>query len=127
MRFNRAFDSQRAEALREMLNQSPRNFGKESSLWTLEMAAEVSFEEGLTEERVSAQTIPGLPWRGWGSDGGGLSSGSPPRIRSMREKKAARPADTPLGAQRRLGVGLRGRGLVESPGSAFAAQLQRKR
>src|SRR3712207_5305327 len=36
MRFNRAFDSQRAEALREMLNQSPRNFGKESSLWTLD-------------------------------------------------------------------------------------------
>jgi transposase len=55
---HRAFDSERAERLREMLHRSPRDFGKPSSLWTLELAAEVSFEEGLTEERVvSAETI----------------------------------------------------------------------
>jgi hypothetical protein len=36
-----------AEALRQMLHRSPREFGKDSSLWTMEMAAEVSFEEGL--------------------------------------------------------------------------------
>jgi hypothetical protein len=29
----------------------------ESSLWTLKDAAEVSFEEGLTNERVSGETI----------------------------------------------------------------------
>jgi hypothetical protein len=34
-----------------------RKFGKQSSLWTLDMAAEVSFEEGLTERRVSGETI----------------------------------------------------------------------
>jgi transposase len=53
----RAFDSEQAEALREMLHQDPRKFGKHSSLWTLEMAAEVSFEEGLTEEQVTGETI----------------------------------------------------------------------
>jgi hypothetical protein len=40
-----------------MLHRSPREFGRESSLWTLEMAADVAFEEGLTEERVSGETI----------------------------------------------------------------------
>lgn len=52
-----AFDEQRAEALRGILHHSPREFGKESSLWTLAFAAEVSFERGLTEERVSGETI----------------------------------------------------------------------
>jgi len=52
-----AFDSKRAEHLKEMLHRSPRDFGKLSSLWTLEMAAEVSFEEGLSPERVSGETI----------------------------------------------------------------------
>jgi transposase len=52
-----AFDHQRAEALREMLHHSPREFGRDSSLWTLEMAAEVAFEEGLTQRRISGETI----------------------------------------------------------------------
>ncbi len=52
-----AFDERSAESLREMLHRSPREFGRESSLWTLEMAADVVFEEGLTEERVSGETI----------------------------------------------------------------------
>src|SRR3954451_13337035 len=52
-----AFDEKSAEALREMLHRSPREFGKDSSLWTLEMAAQVSFEQGLLERRVSAETI----------------------------------------------------------------------
>jgi transposase len=56
-RVHRAFDEKGAKALREMLHQSPREFGKQSSLWTMEMAAEVSFEEGLTKERVSGETI----------------------------------------------------------------------
>jgi transposase len=52
-----AFTPPRAEALREVLHQSPRAFGKPTSLWTLELAAEVSFERGLTAERVSDETI----------------------------------------------------------------------
>jgi transposase len=54
---HRAFDPEQAEALREMLHQDPRKFGKGTSLWTLEMAAEVSFEEGLTEERITGETV----------------------------------------------------------------------
>jgi transposase len=52
-----AFDSERAEKLKELLHRSPREFGKPTSWWTLEMAAEVSFEEGLSEKRVSGETI----------------------------------------------------------------------
>jgi transposase len=55
---HRTFDEKGMEALREMLHRSPREeFGKDSSLWTMGMAAEVSFEEGLTKERVSGETI----------------------------------------------------------------------
>ncbi len=54
---HRAFSEKGAKALCEMLHRSPREFGKRSSLWTLAMAAQVSFEEGLTKERVSGETI----------------------------------------------------------------------
>ena len=52
-----AFDEEGAEALREMLHRSPREFGYETSLWTLAMAAEAAFEQGLTERRVSGETV----------------------------------------------------------------------
>lgn len=52
-----AFPGERAERLREILHRSPREFGKPTSLWTLEMAAEVSFEEGITQGRVSGETV----------------------------------------------------------------------
>ena len=56
-RIERGFDAAAAEQLRALLHQSPRNFGKETSLWTLELAAEVSFEQGLTPERVSREAV----------------------------------------------------------------------
>jgi transposase len=56
-RTREAFDEHSAEALREILHRSPREFGRSSSLWTLAMAADVAFEEGLTEERVSEETV----------------------------------------------------------------------
>jgi transposase len=52
-----AFDPASAERLRAVLHQSPRTFGKPTSLWTLDLAAEVSFAQGLTAERVSDETI----------------------------------------------------------------------
>ena len=52
-----AFDAAQQEKLRHLLHPSPRTFGKETSLWTLELAAEVSFEQGLTKERVTGETI----------------------------------------------------------------------
>ncbi len=51
------FDEQRSEALKSLLHQSPREFGKETSAWTLQLAADVSFEQGLTAEQVSDETI----------------------------------------------------------------------
>jgi transposase len=52
-----AFDGTRAEQLRALLHQSPRAFGKPTSLWTLPLAAAISFEQGLTPYRVSGETI----------------------------------------------------------------------
>ncbi|MDQ4063049.1 MAG: hypothetical protein M3122_03945 [Actinomycetota bacterium] len=54
---NAAFHAGRTRELKQMLRQSPRDFGKPSSLRTLEMAAEMSFEKGLTKKRVSGETI----------------------------------------------------------------------
>jgi transposase len=51
------FDQAKCEALRALLHQSPRTFGKSTSCWTLELAAKVSFEQGLTESQVSIETI----------------------------------------------------------------------
>jgi transposase len=52
-----AFDEKSAEAVRELLHRSPREFGRDSSLWTLEMAAEVAFEEGITQKQLCGETI----------------------------------------------------------------------
>jgi transposase len=52
-----AFDPPAAERLRAMLHQSPRAFGKPTSLWTLDLAAEIAFTEGITDERVTGETI----------------------------------------------------------------------
>ena len=51
------FDAGRCEALRALLHQSPRTFGKPTSRWTLALAAEVSFAQGLTPRLVSDETI----------------------------------------------------------------------
>ena len=64
-----AFDAAHAERLRAMLHQSPRAFAKPTSLWTLPLAAEVAFAEGLTPARVSGETMRatlvrlGIRWR----------------------------------------------------------------
>src|SRR5215217_5187647 len=47
------FDAQRSERLKALLHQSPRQFGKARSTWTLALAAEVCAEHGITAERVS--------------------------------------------------------------------------
>jgi transposase len=51
------FDQLKCEALRAMLHQSPRTYGKKTSVWTLALAAEVCQEVGLTERQVSIETI----------------------------------------------------------------------
>jgi transposase len=51
------FDAGTCEALRALLHQSPRTFGKPTSRWTLQLAAEVSFAQGLTPRLVSDEAI----------------------------------------------------------------------
>jgi transposase len=51
------FDAPRRERLRDLLHQRPRTFGKPSSLWTLLLAAEVAYAEGITSRHVSGEAI----------------------------------------------------------------------
>jgi transposase len=51
------FDMGTCEALRALLHESPRTFGKPTSRWTLALAAEVSFAQGLTPRLVSDEAI----------------------------------------------------------------------
>jgi transposase len=51
------FDPARRDQLRALLHQSPRTFGKPTSVWTLELAAEVAYAEGITPRQVSGETI----------------------------------------------------------------------
>ena len=64
-----AFDATGAERLRTLLHRSPRDFGHATSLWTLALAAETAYAEGLTATRVSGETVRatlarlGIRWR----------------------------------------------------------------
>jgi transposase len=48
-----------ADQWKAMLHQRPRAFGKPFSLWTLELAAEIACEQGLTTERLSIEGVRG--------------------------------------------------------------------
>src|SRR5215218_7727924 len=120
-----AFDEESAEALRGLLHRSPREFGHESSLWTLSMAAEVAFEQGLRQRRVSGETIRatlarllGVRWRRakrW------ITSPDP----LYERKKEARPIDGDSRCRPSVGRGLRGRMLVEQGGTTHPKHLLR--
>jgi transposase len=51
------FDAQKREQLRALLHQSPRTFGKDTSIWTLDLAAEVSVKVGIASRPISGETI----------------------------------------------------------------------
>jgi transposase len=51
------FTADGRERLRALLHQSPRSFGKTTSIWTLDLAAEVCFAQGITKRKVSDETI----------------------------------------------------------------------
>jgi transposase len=123
-----AFGQERAEALREMLHRSPREFGYETSLCTLQMAAEVAFEEGLTQRRVSGEIVRatlvrllGVRWmrvKRW------ITFPTP----ATKEEKTTRPTDGGGCSQpRNLGGGFPGRVLVESDSLASLEHLERGR
>ena len=50
-------DAVGCEQIRALLHQRPRTFGKPTSVWTLDLVAEVSCAEGITAEQVSDETI----------------------------------------------------------------------
>jgi transposase len=52
-----AFAAAQVEQLRALLHQSPRLFGKPSSIWTLPLAAEVAVEQGIIDTPVSGETV----------------------------------------------------------------------
>jgi hypothetical protein len=62
-------DEHKREELKALLHRSPRDFGKETSVWTLELAADVCVQSGLTERLVSDETVRmalrrlGVGWR----------------------------------------------------------------
>ena len=64
-----AFTPEKIEQLKDILHQSPRNFGKETSLWTLNLLAEVSFSEKVAERLISGEAIRitlkrfGISWK----------------------------------------------------------------
>ena len=53
----RIFDPDTSQELLEIAHRSPRDFGKVRSTWSLVTLAEVAFDEGLTQEQVSIETI----------------------------------------------------------------------
>lgn len=52
-----AFDADGVAGLRALLHQSPREYGYATSLWTLELLAEVAWSQGLTTRRVTGETV----------------------------------------------------------------------
>jgi len=62
-------DDGKRVALRAVLEQSPRTFGKETSFWTLSLLAQVSCEQGITERLLDEDTLGiavkrlGLNWK----------------------------------------------------------------
>ena len=51
------FTEEGCERLQDLLHRSPRDFGRERSMWTLKLAAQVSFEQGLTDTEVSTESV----------------------------------------------------------------------
>jgi hypothetical protein len=53
----RVWDRDRDADLKDLLHRRPREFGKPSSLWTLDLAAEVCHEKGWTPRKLSVEAI----------------------------------------------------------------------
>lgn len=56
-RLRTTFSDKGLERLRDVLHRSPHDFGKEPGIWTLELAAPVSFEQGITPTLVSDESV----------------------------------------------------------------------
>lgn len=52
-----AFSAEQVEQLIAILHRKPRTFDKPTSLWTLDLLAQVSYEQGLSRQLVTGETI----------------------------------------------------------------------
>lgn len=63
------FTEEKIEQLKDILHQSPRNFGKETSIWTLDLLAEVSYTKKIAEVLVTGEAVRqalkrfGISWK----------------------------------------------------------------
>ena len=56
-RLRTTFPDEALEALQDLLHRSPRDFGLDTSVWTLSLAARISFQQGLTPRLVSGESV----------------------------------------------------------------------
>jgi len=83
------FTTEKREQLRALLHQSPRKFGHPVSTWSLNLAAEVCFAEGITPHLVSDETIRGALKRlqvNWRRAKNWISSPDPEYARKKRRE-----------------------------------------
>jgi transposase len=81
------FDDDRRRRLRHRLHRSPRDSGKPTGLWTLDLAAEVAHAEGLTDRPVRGETIRQALLRlgvGWKRAKAWITSPDPAYLRKKR-------------------------------------------
>jgi transposase len=51
------FTEEGCQRLQDLLHRSPRDFGQDRGVWTLELAAQVSFEQGIITTEVSDECV----------------------------------------------------------------------
>ncbi len=90
-----SFDTAGAEALRDLLHHSPRDVGKVTSVWTLDLAADVAYARGLTAWRVSGETVRATLARMGVRTAAGQSMDHQSRPGGRAKKSMARPPDPP--------------------------------
>jgi|SRR6266699_1657088 len=56
-RLRTIFSDEEAKQLKDLLHRSPRDFGFDRGLWTLELAAKISFELGIIPEETSDESV----------------------------------------------------------------------
>jgi transposase len=56
-RLRTTFSEEGVQRLKDLLHRSPHDFGQERSTWTLELAAQVSFEQGIVSREVSDESV----------------------------------------------------------------------
>jgi transposase len=56
-RLHSSFSEEGLEQLQDLLHRRPSDFGKPRGMWTLELAAQVSFEQGIISVPVSDESV----------------------------------------------------------------------